>query len=207
MLLSGSPPSREGDQHSISSTIQHYCSPLKSSFSQCRLTPREELQFGNAWLKEKAKKSTRCWSSQPRFLRRAVCHSPSLFLSSAASLKRAWDHCSAGLTGQGKCSAQSSALRRGPSPRLGGCSGQKPRQHSLTLPRSREPPRQAGPRGTIETQGGNNSAQWFICTWEARGLICATPRGRGKIKVIKMFVSFSELILEVKSVKEISPQT
>lgn len=147
MLFSGSPPSREGDQHSISSTIQHYCSPLKSSFSQCRLTPREELQFGNAWLKEKAKKSTRCWSSQPRFLRRAVCHSPSLFLSSAASLKRAslkraWDHCSAGLAGQGKCSAQSSALRRGPSPRL----RQKPRQHGLTLPRSREPPRQAGPR-------------------------------------------------------------
>lgn len=120
MLFSGSPPSREGDQHSISSTIQHYCSPLKSSFSQCRLTPREELQFGNAWLKEKAKKSMRCWSSQPRFLRRAVCRSPSLFLSSAASLKRAWDHCSAGLTGQGKCSAQSSALRRGPSPRLRG---------------------------------------------------------------------------------------
>lgn len=207
MLFSGSPPSREGDQHSISSTIQHYCSPLKSSFSQCRLTLREELQFGNAWLKEKAKKSTRCWSSQPRFLRRAVCRSPSLFLSSAASLKRAWDHCSAGLTGQGKCSAQSSALRRGPSPRLRGLQRAEAQAARPHLASQQGTTSASGSPGTIKTQGRNNSAQWFICTWEARGLICATPRGRGKIKVIKMFVSFSELILEVKSVKEISPQS
>lgn len=57
----------------------------------------------------------------------------------------------------------------------------------------------------IGTKGRNNFVEEFNCNCGGQGLICASLSGREKIKVIKMFVSLSNPILEVELVKEISP--
>lgn len=62
-----------------------------------------------------------------------------------------------------------------------------------------KPPEPAGTTGT------NIPLQGFNWSCGGQGLICASPRGRGKREVIKIFVSLANPILEVESVKEISP--
>jgi len=161
--------------------------PAPRGSSQCRLTPRLKLVFRNDWLK-KGKGGHVMLVHKP--------HGPSfsgelsigiaistlpLFLNSTATLR-----CTLGHRWPGALHSAASPISR----TCRDAAASSPAQETFMRPRGREQSWQAGLQGTTRTKGRNNSVEEFDCNCGGQWLICSSPLGRGKTKVIKCLFLF-----------------